>query len=219
MIGRLCATRVLLLVFVGLTGPRAAHARPQLAAPDARRIASWEVVSYSLQAPDGGVRRGKAIGRIAAAPEAVLHAILEIGKYKSFLPAMKDSREIRRSAQRIWGVIETALPWPARDAWVYVELSYRHKGARTYEARWKMINGTMKQYYGSALVEPWGDGLEHSVLSFEILAEPKTAAPDSVLSRGTRRVAEVFVHRLRMRVAALGKYGRLPRDLSLRYRR
>mgnify|MGYP001827775844 CR=1 FL=1 len=195
-----------------------ATAAPSVDPATAKRLKNWEVISTSEKVENQKVMMGKAVGTVADVPEAVLHTVVDVARYKHFLPRIKGSRLVRRRGNQVYAVVESALPWPVRDAWVYVKLVYHRRGGRAYEVKWKMINGTMNQYFGRALIQPWNDDASHTLLTYEVMAEPKTAAPDSVISRGVRKVTEVFTHRLRMRVAALRKYRKLPADLARRYR-
>jgi ribosome-associated toxin RatA of RatAB toxin-antitoxin module len=196
-----------------------ATAAPSVDPATAKRLKKWEVISASEKVENQKVMMGKAVGTVADVPEAVLHTVIDVARYRHFLPRIKGSRIVRRRGNQVYAVVESALPWPVRDAWVYVKLVYHRRGGRSYEVKWKMINGTMNQYFGRALIQPWNDDASHTLLTYEVMAEPKTAAPDSAVSKGVRHVAEIFVHRLRMRVRALRKYNKFPADLLARYAR
>jgi ribosome-associated toxin RatA of RatAB toxin-antitoxin module len=193
-----------------------AQAFPKLPPKERAIVLRGDVVSYAIKPPGGGnLKMGKAIGIVEGSPEAVVHTLMDIGRYRFFLPTVKGSRQTKRKDPSVWGVVETTLPWPARDAWAYLKITYKHRGGGVFEMHWKMRNGTLKQYKGYALIEPYDD---KCTLTYQILVEPKTSAPDSVLSKGARRVAEMVLHRVRLRLKALRRFKKIPKGLRARYR-
>lgn len=181
------------------------------------RIDRWEVISGSTVDKEGNYI-AEVNCQIAESPEAVLFTLLDIGRYKNFIPRIKDSRLVKQGANTRHAVLETAMPWPVKDAWVYVKYTYKTLGPHKYQLTWNMINGTMKQYRGEATIEPWRHKNYHSRISYKLIASLNTAAPDSVVRPGIRKVAEIVMHRVRMRVVALRKFNKLPPNLSLLYR-
>lgn len=192
---------------------RLAAATPQLAPRQRARIASGEVLTMSLAAPSGSkIKPGKAIGLVEGSPEEVLYTLLDIARYRYFVPLVKGSRLVKRRKGAIYGVIETRLPWPVKDAWAYLKVTYGSADRTSYTASWKMINGTLKRYVAAALIEPWKTRSHMSVLTYQVIAEPKTAAPDALLTKGMRHAAEMALHRIRLRVKALRKFKKMPGD-------
>lgn len=192
----------------------------QLTPTQRERVGRGDVLTFSLPPPKGGgVRIGKAVGIVEGSTEAIVHTLMDVARYKFYLPRIKGSRFVRRADQHtVFGVAETSLPWPARDAWCYFRLTYKALGKRVFELRWTMRNGTMKRYQGYARLEPWDERGDKAIMTYKTLFEPKTAAPDSILSKGVRKAAEMFLHRTRMRVKALVRFKKLPADLQQRYR-
>jgi hypothetical protein len=74
-----------------------------------------------------------------------------------------------------------------------------------------MLNGNMKNYTGHALIEPWNKDGTKTLLTYEMLFEPNTAAPDSVISDGVRTAASIMAQKLRLRLMALRKFGKMPK--------
>ncbi|MCC6749711.1 MAG: hypothetical protein IT371_18740 [Deltaproteobacteria bacterium] len=198
--------------------PSRAHPPQGLSPQQLAQLARWEVLASSEQVSGAGVMQGKALGLFQEVPEALVHTILDIGRYKFYLPRMKSSRVVKVQGPHTFAVLETDFPWPVRDAWVYIKMTYTRTGARSYRLRWWMENGTLKQYTGEAEIVPFDAQATRTLLTYKLLAQPKTAAPDGVISKGVRRVAEVFVQRLRLRIQALRKYNKLPAGLLSLYR-
>lgn len=190
----------------------AAVARPKLSPEDMARL-SKQTLIYSLDVPGSGVKAAKAIRIIAESPRAVLHVLLDVGSYKHFLPRVKESRVTRKAGAHTFAVIETSFPWPAKDAWVYIDAVTVSKPDGTIETTWKMVNGTMKTYSGHALIEPWTADGKQSVFTYRIQAEPKISAPDSMISEGVKRIVRVTADRIALRLEALRKFGKLPKGL------
>lgn len=196
-----------------------AHARPNLSSKDMARVQSGGVVTYSLPPRNGGdVRLGKAIGIVEGSPESVVYTLLDANNYHEFVHRVKRAYFVKGHARGIFAVIETSLPWPVPDAWAYVKITYTHLGNHVYRMRWMMQRGTLKQYFATALIEPWNKRLDQCTLTYTMLAEPKTIVPDRLLSKATRHGAEMVLHRVRIRVKTRWRLRKFPRDLGKRYR-
>jgi hypothetical protein len=190
-----------------------ASARPTLGQAHMKRLLRGETVDFSQKVPGSGVKMGKTIAIVEDAPEAVVYVLLAVDKYKHYIPRIKESRVTKRRGWHTYAVIHTDLPWPAKDAWIYIKSTRYDKPNRTYELKWWMLNGTMKRYTGSALIEPWNKAGTKSVITYKMLAVPKTSAPNSVVSKGLRKVVSTIVNRLRLRLKALRKYKKMPKGL------
>jgi ribosome-associated toxin RatA of RatAB toxin-antitoxin module len=202
------------LVWVSLGArERPAWARPNLPAASLQQLEQGKTLEYSQKVPGTGVMMGKSITVINDVPEAVAWVFLDLDKYKYFLPRIKESRVVKRPGWHTFAVVETDLPWPVKDCWAYVKFTRYNKPGRVYEIKWWMINGTMKSYTGHALIEPWNKEGTRSVISYQLLAEPKTSAPDSMISDGVKEVASVFVDKLRLRIQALRKFKKMPKGM------
>jgi hypothetical protein len=136
-----------------------------------------------------------------------------VDKYKHFLPRVTDSRIVKRRGWHTYSVIHTDLPWPVKDCWVYIKSTRYDKPGRVYEVKWWMLNGTMKNYTGVARVEPYNKSATQSLLTYRMLSEPKTSAPDSMISKGVKKVVSTIVNRIRLRLKALRKYKKMPKGL------
>jgi hypothetical protein len=190
-----------------------AQAKPKLEKGDKKKLDAGEVLEVSKKVKGTGVMMGKAIAVIEDVPEAVLYVMLRFDKYKHFIPRVTDSRITKVRGWKTYTVIHTDLPWPVKDVWVYLEVTRTDKPGRVYEVKWRMLNGTMKSYRGSAVVEPWDKKGKKAVITYQLLAEPKTTAPDSMISKGVKKVASTIVKKMRLRLKALRKYKKMPKGL------
>ena len=206
------------VLLVALASAGAASARPKVTKQEEARLDKWEVLEYSQKVSGSGVMMGKAIGVIDDIPEAVVYVIEDIAKYKHYLPRIKESRVVKRQGRHTYAVLETDYPWPVKDAWAYVRFTRQKLKGRAYVIRWGMRNGTLKSFGGTALIEVWKrrGGVTHTVITYKLLAEPKTSAPEGKISEGVKHITAQFVHRIRMRLQALRKFKKLPPQLRKR---
>jgi hypothetical protein len=66
------------------------------------RLAAGEIVTYSMNVPGSGARRGEVTGVVAASPEKVWQVVTDVNNYQAFLPRMIRSRLVRfEELQRI----------------------------------------------------------------------------------------------------------------------
>lgn len=203
----------LALLTLTLALPVTAHARPTLPAADNARLQRGEPLTYSNRVAGAKVTTGKAIYLIPDTPEAVAYVLTAVDKYKAFMPRVKESRIYKRVGVHMFAVVETDLPWPIKDCWVSLKYTQQNKPGRVFDVRWWMLNGTLKQYTGSALIEPWDKDGKKTVITYELLADLKTAAPDSMISDGIKDVAKTVVQTFKLRLAALRKFGKMPKGL------
>jgi hypothetical protein len=184
--------------------------RPVLPSDQMARLTKGEVLEFFEDVPNSPIKTAKAIALFPDVPEAVLYVLFDVGKYKNILPRVKDSRVTKYQKGHTFAVIETDLPWPFKDCWAYIELARQNKSNRTFEVKWWMLNGNMKNYTGSALIEPWDKDGKQSTLTYRFFALPNVTAPDSTISDGVKTVAVTIVKRLRLRLAALRKFNKMP---------
>ena len=189
-------------------------ARPKVTKQQQQQLEKWEVLESSEKVRGSSIMQGKAIGIIPDIPEAVVYVIEDLAKYRFFIPHIKQSRVVRRKGPHTFAVLETDLPWPVKDAWAYVRFTRKKLPGRRYVISWGMRNGTLKSFGGTALIEPWNKQGYYSSITYKLLAEPKTSAPDSQISRGIKHITGLFVHRIRMRLQALRKFKKLPPQLK-----
>lgn len=184
---------------------------PKLDQNQIKALESGAILESSQKVQGSRVMMGKALAIIDDVPEAIAYVILDVGAYKNYLPRVTESRLVKKAGWHTFGVFHTDLPWPVKDCWVYLKFTRYDKPGRVFELKWWMINGTMKNYFGSAYIEPWDKSGKRSFINYQILAEPQTAAPDSLLSRGVIDVANTFLKRVRLRLKALRKFKKMPR--------
>lgn len=202
-----------LFLFLFLFTSGLATARPRLSKSNTDKITRGEVIRFSQKVPFTGVMLGKAIGMIEDTPEAVVHVLLAMDKFKHFLPRLTEARIVKTKGSSVYAMLHANLPWPIRDCWVYTKATRRAKHGRVFELNWKTLNGTIKHFHASALIEPWNKDASKSVLTFKVLFEPETSTPDALLTRGIRHASETLIHRTRLRLRALRKYGKMPSSL------
>jgi len=76
-----------------------------------------------------------------------------------------------------------------------------------YRVKFGMVDGSLKQYWGSLYIEPFAPG--KTAITYELVAEPDTVAPKSAINRGIKRSTGNFIHALRQRINELHRLGYL----------
>jgi hypothetical protein len=168
------------------------------AADPAAQLKAGAIVAFSM--PTGaGPWPGRAMGVVNASAEVVQEVLANVSDYKAFIPRITASRQVKPGRF----VVELDLPWPVNKTWAYVVVSKgERQGVRFVQ--WKMLNGTLRSYEGTAWIQPWGD---KTLLTYQMLAVPKTAAPDSMISGGLRDAASTVIESVRKQTAKLLKQG------------
>jgi ribosome-associated toxin RatA of RatAB toxin-antitoxin module len=202
--------RCLSLLALTLTS-RAVAARPSFTPEELSSLDQGKVLESSRNVPGTKVMAGRGIILIPDKPEAVAYVVLELEKYKAFLPRIKDSRLVKKHGYSTFGVVETSLPWPAKDCWAYIKYTREDRPNRTFHVVWSMLNGNMKNHSGEATLEPWNKEGTKTLLTYEMRFEPHTAAPDSIVSEGVRKATSIMIQKIRLRVMALRKFGKMPK--------
>jgi hypothetical protein len=162
------------------------------AADPVAQLKSGAIVAFSM--PTGaGPWPGRAMGVINASATVVQDVLANVADYKGFIPRITSSRQVKPGRF----VVELDLPWPVNKTWAYVVVNTgERQGVRFVQ--WKMLNGTLKSYEGTAWIQPWGD---KTLLTYQMLAVPKTAAPDSMISGGLRDAASTVIESVRKQAA------------------
>jgi len=174
-------------LILALAGPARADMADQLK--------RGEIVTVSV--PNGAQPwAGRAMGLVEAPPALVEQILSGIGEYQRFVPRVVSSRKLKDNRF----VVELDLPWPLGKVWAYVRVQSGQRDG-TLVIRWNMLNGTFKKYEGVAWVQPWGPG--RSMLIYQTLAVPNTAAPDAWITGGLREAAQTVVESVRKRAAQL----------------
>jgi hypothetical protein len=193
------ATRFLLVAGLLAGAADGAAARPQLPAAENDRLLQYEVLGYS-DPHRGGIDRGKAIGLFDATPDEVFRTATDYDHWAEFMP------KIKRTAVLSWNGNDCVVSTTAElkflgESWI--EAKYRHERlpGEVYRVVFEMERGSMRQYLGSILIEPFQkDGMTKSTVTFEVVAEPNMFAPKGILNRMIKRTAVNSVHALRQRV-------------------
>lgn len=175
-----------LVLGVGLA-PAPAHAGSAVL----EQLKAGKIVAASL--PAAGVKPGRAMAIVDAPADLVYRLIHQVEAYKHFVPRIRESRRVKPGRY----VVECNMPWPVGDAWAYVDVRKGLRG-QIRTVQWKMTNGTLERYEGVAWIQPYGS--ERSLVTYQMLAVPKTAAPDALLSHGMRTAVRTMLEALRKRV-------------------
>ncbi len=203
---RWATVRVLVLVGASVLVSGIAHARPGL--DDARlgELDRYQVLTF-VDAYQGSLERGKAIGVIDATTEEVFRVATDFSKYREFMPRVVDSSQLSRTDDTAQVMLTAELPWPAGRTWIEADYKMEKLAGGIYRIRFDMRRGNMKKYLGALYIEPWA--ANRTAITYELVAEPNVVAPKTVLNRGVRRSAGNFIHALRQHINELHRLGML----------
>lgn len=156
-------------------------------------IKAGKIISISI--PESGVWPGRAMGVVDAPAEDVFELLADFGAYQHFVPRVVGSKHLGGNLYEI----RAKFPWPVNETRVEVEVDKGSRGS-TYVVRWKMREGSsLKKYEGTAWIQPWGKG--RSLVTYQMLAEPKVVAPHGVMISGLRKAAAGVIKAVRERIA------------------
>ena len=80
------------------------------------------------------------------------------------------------------------------------------KRGKTYVVTWKMTKGTLKQFEGTAWIQPYG---KKSLLTYQMVLAPNAPVPDALLASSMKDATWEAIHRLRQRSEAI-QAGKIP---------
>ncbi len=160
-----------------------------------RRLMAGEILATSVTM-GSGVKAGRAMAMINATPKQVYRVLSLVQHYREFVPNMTDSSKVSKGIF----LLKSDLPWPAKDSWAKVKMSKGKRGGN-YVLTWTMREGDFKRFEARAWVQAGGKG--KSILTYQLLAVPRTIVPDKLLSKFMKSVTEDMTDAIRDRAMAV----------------
>jgi len=183
-----------------------ADARPTLDSTRLGELSQYEVLTFNDPFKNG-IERGKAIGVIDATPEEVFRVATDYSKYRDFMPRVTRSTVKEAASDHALVEMQAELRWPAGSSTVTARYTHEKLPGDIYRVKFGMVDGSLKQYWGSLYIEPFAPG--KTAITYELVAEPDTVAPKSAINRGIKRSTGNFIHALRQRINELHRLGYL----------
>jgi ribosome-associated toxin RatA of RatAB toxin-antitoxin module len=178
----------------------------------AGRLDRWEVLAWT-QPGEAGIQGSKAIGVFAATPDEVFRIATDYEHLADFAPRVVSSRIVdRRGEAQATVELHADLPWPLSSAWVSAQFEHEDRGGGVYRIKFFKVAGSLRRYAGAMLIEPWSSG--RTAVTYELLVEPESRAPKSMLNGRLHDAASRYVHALRQRVDELHRLGRLHPEMA-----
>jgi len=190
------------LLSCALASPAAA--RPTLDNGRLDELSHYEVLTFNDPFKNG-IERGKAIGVIDATPEEVFRVATDYAKYRDFMPRVVRSTVKENAIDHALVELTAELRWPAGSSTVTAKYTHEKLPGDIYRVKFGMVDGSLKQYWGSLYIEPFAPG--KTAITYELVAEPDTIAPKSAINKGIKRSTGNFVHALRQRINDLHRLG------------
>ncbi len=158
-----------------------------------QRLNAGEIIATSVPV-DSGISPGRALALVDAPAHVVQEILSRFSDYQSFVPRITASRSVKDGRY----VIESEFPWPVNKTWAYLQVREGLKG-EVQVLSWKMLNGSLKAYEGTAWIQPWGSS--RCLLTYQMLAVPHTIAPNALVSYGLREAVTGMVEAVRKQAA------------------
>src|SRR6476469_3726802 len=183
-----------------------ALARPTLDPSRLDELGRYQVLTFT-DPFRRGIDWGKAIGVIDATPEEVFRVATDYAKYRDFMPRVTGSTVKEAAPDHVLVELQAELRWPAGSSKVTARYTHEKLPGDIYRVKFGMVDGSLKQYWGSLYIEPFAPG--KTAITYELVAEPDTVAPKSAINRGIKRSTGNFVNALRQRINELHRLGYL----------
>jgi ribosome-associated toxin RatA of RatAB toxin-antitoxin module len=202
-----CIPAALAVLCSLVTSAASAQSPPtSFSADETRRLAAGEVLSRFWREGKSGAGGGWAIGVIDATPGQVFQVIADVGRYKEFTDRMVESRVVERRGDHYRFYYRIRMPWPLADHECTTDNVHEVDAAQqVHTRRWTLVSGTFQRNDGAWIARPWGQTGTQTLLTYQVVLLPRTAAPRAVLDHVTKVALPKSVRTMRDRVAALRK--------------
>ena len=148
------------------------------------------------------------VRELRCTPEEVFRVATDYAKYRDFMPRVVRSTVKENAIDHALVELTAELRWPAGSSTVTAKYTHEKLPGDIYRVKFGMVDGSLKQYWGSLYIEPFNNRGQTAV-TYEFVAEPDVTAPKSYVNKGVRRSAGSFVHALRQRINELHRLGLL----------
>lgn len=197
----MCARRPhVLLVFAAFGG----FAHAAVAGPCNDRIdevRDGRVIVVERPATDDRGVAIEACGRIPFPPEDVWPVVMRCEHFAEFLPAVDESRLLRRDDEASECETRIDLPFPLDDLH---SVTYNRESvldAGGFRRQWHLLRGNYARNNGSWTVLPWPDDPANTLLVYNVDIDPDNFVPDFILRRLQSGTAPEVFTAVRERVA------------------
>ena len=159
------------------------------------KLEKWDILATSVNTPSGA-KAGRAMGLMHGSAELIYTVLRDFSSYKEYMPNITGSY---RSARDQY-VIRCKLPWPLKGTWANVKVQSGKRG-KIYVITWKMTRGTLKQFEGTAWIQPYGKN--RSLLTYQMAVAPNAPIPDALLASSMKNATWEIIAEVRKRSEAI----------------
>ncbi len=176
---------------------------PGVASADTTRakLEKWDILTTAVDTPSGA-KAGRAMGLLHGPAHLIFAVLRDFSTYKEYMPRITGSY---RSAKDQY-VVKCKLPWPLKQTWANIKVRSGKRG-KVYVITWKMTRGTLKQFEGTAWIQPYGKN--KSLLTYQMVVAPNAPVPGALMASSMKDATWEVIHEVRKRSEAI-QAGKIP---------
>lgn len=189
----------LLLVLGALfSGPTAALGEQQRSTT---ALKPGEIRVSMREHPGTSVRWGHATGVVDAPMDQVMKIVGDYAAYQEFMPHFRVSKVLSQRGKRALIYMEALIAKGTLKVWAQLKIQPEKHGKKQVILA-TMTKGNLEHMFARWEVSPTRDG--RSLVSFDILVDPKLPLPSTLVSTENQKASKQSIRALRKRVAATG---------------
>ena len=183
-----------LLGAVTSLAPRAAHAE---SLPAKGEVEVKKVTVDGTSTPKFVVRKVMEL-----APKKVWAIVSDCAHYKERLPRVAASELLKKDGNTYTCKVTIKVPFPMSNLTATTE-AHHEESPRSMTRSWKLVSGDYTRNEGSWEVKALDEAGTRSLVTYSVLAEPKTSVPDFIRESAQAKVLPELMERVESEAAKL----------------
>ena len=164
-----------------------------------QELSSGAIVASTRPHEGTSVRWGRSVGVVDAPVVDVMKVVSDYGAYHEFMPHFEASKVLSQRGERALVYMEALIAKKTLKVWAQLKITpEQHDNTRIVSAR--MTKGNLAHMEARWEVSPLPDG--RSLVTFDILVDPKLPLPASLISSENEKASKRTIRALRDRLAA-----------------
>lgn len=158
------------------------------------RLEDRQILSYLKNIEGTHLAIGEAQAIIDAPPRRVWNAVTDYNRQGEIGPHTKKIQITRVEGDTCWVDLILNAPWPLRDAEFTLKVDHDKRALRT---NWSLVEGNIKQSYGSWDVDPLPSDPNRSLVTYTLLYDDGRPVPRWMVNSLTRQGVHKIMKLLR----------------------